>query len=161
MNTLPSPPPRSHSTPTPTAVIELSPAPIPPWAARATWGGRPCQAPPASESGAAEPAPQKPRGYTRLRRGAPDTVIRRNSHALGHTETTCHGIFNAPPCPLFFPFLPWSAPSPPRGPQRSFCSFESFGHCRVRGSPGAGPANQSAVCLPWPMAGATLLANSV
>lgn len=101
MSTLPSPPPCSHSTPTPAAVIELSPAPIPPPAARATWECRPCQAPLASERGAAEPAPQKPKGYTRLRRGAPDTVIRRNSHALGHTETTCHGIFNAPPCPLF------------------------------------------------------------
>lgn len=115
MSTLPSPPSCSHSTPTPAAVIELSPAPIPPPAARATWECRPCQAPLASESGAAEPAPQKPKGYTRLRRGAPDTVIRRNSHVLRHTETTCHGIFNAPPCPLFStPSLARPLPSPRR-----------------------------------------------
>lgn len=149
-----------RSTPTPAAVIELSPAPMSPPAARATWERRPCQAPAASKSRAAEPAPQKPRGYTHLRRGAPDTVIRRNSHALGRTETTCHDIFNAPPCPLFStPSL--ARPLPSRGTQWSFWSFESFGHCRMRGSPGAGPANQSAVCLPWPMAGATLLSNSV
>lgn len=157
---LPSPPPSLRSTPTPAAVIELSPAPIPPPATRATWETRPCQAPPASENGAAKPESQKSRGYTRLRRGAPDTVIRRNSHAPGRTETTCHDIFNAPPSLLFStPSL--ARPSPPGGTQWSFWSFESFGHCRMRGSPGAGPANQSAVCLPWPMADATLLSNSV
>lgn len=92
----------------------MSPAPIPPPVAGATWESWSCQAPPASGSGAAEPAPQKPRGYTRLRRGASDTVIKSNSHALGHTETTCHGIFNAPPCPLFStPSLARPLPSPP------------------------------------------------
>lgn len=30
-----------------------------------------------------------------------DTVIRRNSHALRRTETTCHDRFNAPSSPLF------------------------------------------------------------
>lgn len=156
----PFPTPVPRSTPTPTVVIELSPAPIPPPVSRATWEALPCQAPPASESLSGEPAPQKQRGYRRLRKGAPDTVIRRNSHALGRTETPCHGIFNAPPSPLFsIPSLARPLPSP--NTRWSFRSFESFGHCRMRGSPGAGPANQSAVCLPWPMADATLLSNSV
>lgn len=109
-----------RSTPTPAAVIELSPAPMSPPAARATWERRPCQAPRASESRAAESAPQKPRGYTHLRRGAPDTVIRRNSHALGRTETTCHDIFNAPPCPLFPSSFPGAPPPLPEALSGAF-----------------------------------------
>lgn len=118
------PPPLRHpgSTPTSTAVIELSPAPVPPQASGATWEARPCQAPRAKgewRSGAG--APEVEGLHTSTRTGAPDTVIRSNSHALGRTETSCHDICNAPPRAL----LPWR-PLPSRRHSAERAEFRIF-----------------------------------
>lgn len=122
VNALPPPPRHPGSTPTSTSVIELSPAPVPPQASGATWEARPCQAPRAKGewlSGAG--APEVEGLHTSTRRGAPDTVIRSNSHALGRTETSCHDICNAPPRAL----LPWR-PLPSRRHSAERAEFRIF-----------------------------------
>lgn len=122
VNALPPPPQHPGSTPTPTAVIELSPAPVPPQASRATWEAQPCQAPRAkTEWRGGEGAPEVEGLHTSTRRGAPDTVIRSNSHALGRTETSCHDICNAPPRAL----LPWR-PLPSRRHSAERSEFRIF-----------------------------------